>query len=111
MSRPTMRQAETSDERRETISGWPAAAIVATFARRDTVLQPTLLALTVEFASDAAKHAQWLAFLRRIKPLGLSAEFADVVTEIAGFLAPIAEALFAGKDFGGIWKPRGSWTA
>lgn len=62
-----------------------AEAIAATFARRGTPIPQVLpLGLTAEFAKDAAKVAQWNAFLgkNRIQAASLS----DVVTELARFL-------------------------
>lgn len=65
-------------------AGTLAAAIAATFARRGTSLPDGLpTGLTQEFASDAAKRAQWRAFLGKS---GVSApSLDDVVERIAGF--------------------------
>jgi nucleotidyltransferase AbiEii toxin of type IV toxin-antitoxin system len=60
-------------------------AIAATFARRGTPLPEGLpLGLTGEFARDAAKRAQWQAFLGKN---GLAAPPLDrVVTEVGEFV-------------------------
>ena len=73
-------------------AGTLAAAIAATFARRGASLPDGLpTGLTQEFASDAAKRAQWRAFLGKS---GVSApSLDDVVERIAGFSgAPLAAA-------------------
>ncbi|MGE0852978.1 MAG: nucleotidyl transferase AbiEii/AbiGii toxin family protein [Hyphomicrobiaceae bacterium] len=68
-----------------------AKAITATFARRKTGIpeQPPD-ALTPAFAGDLAKQQQWTAFLQGIEtePVPL----ADVVTDLAAFLMPHAQA-------------------
>jgi len=87
-----------------------AAAIDATFTRRGTALQPMPLALTTEFASDATKHTQWSAFIRRTKPQGMPVEFTEVVKDLAVFLGPVAKALTAEIDFIATWMPRGPWV-
>lgn len=66
-----------------------ALAIAATFARRDTVV-PTEPpdALTAGFAEDAAKQAQWRAFIRDIE--AAPPDLALVVRELEAFLMPHA---------------------
>ena len=71
-------------------------AIAATFERRRTALPEGVpLGLTDEFARDAAKQAQWRAFLdkNRLEAPGLE----QVVTDIRG---PIAHALRAAGEAG-----------
>jgi predicted nucleotidyltransferase component of viral defense system len=68
-----------------------ARAILATFERRRTLLPITLPdALTQAFAEDPAKQQQWVSFVDNVamKPGGL----ADVVSDLASFLMPHAEA-------------------
>lgn len=66
-----------------------AEAIAATFARRGTTLPMDLpLGLTAEFAKDAAKLAQWNAFLGKNRLQ--AASLPDVVAELAQFFqAPL----------------------
>jgi hypothetical protein len=68
-----------------------AKAITATFARRKTEIPAESPdAVTPAFASDPAKQQQWAAFLQ-----GIEAEpvpLADIVTDLAAFLMPHAEA-------------------
>jgi Nucleotidyl transferase AbiEii toxin, Type IV TA system len=63
-----------------------ADAIAATFGRRGTALPAELpLGLTDAFAQDAAKRAQWKAFLNKNR---LEAPTLDeVIAEVRGFLA------------------------
>jgi hypothetical protein len=65
-------------------------AIAATFARRDTEVPAELPdALTLAFATDAAKVQQWTAFAADVafQPGTL----ADVVRDLAAFLMPHAK--------------------
>lgn len=85
-------------------------AIHATFSRRQTPIPTTPpLGLTEEFASDTQKQTQWTAFLRRnaLDEIDLS----EVVSNLATFLMPVAEAVNPDTPFphdwcaGGPWKP------
>jgi hypothetical protein len=95
------------------IDGWMlAAAIQATFARRNTDLPPTLqppLALSDEFAGDAAKQAEWRGFLRRSKLESGGITLHEVIEELRAFLLPPAAALAAGPGFDQQWEPTGPW--
>ncbi len=90
-----------------TLSG----AIRATFRRRRTAL-PTAapLALTAEFAEDAAKRKQWKAFLRKSK-LEASAGLTEVVAVLRDFLMPPVQALAGSELFELSWPPGGPWMA
>jgi len=66
-------------------AGLRGAAIAATFARRGTPLPEELpVGLTGEFAQDAARRAQWQAFLGKNGLAGPS--LARVVTEVGEFV-------------------------
>ena len=85
-------------------------AIHATFERRKTPI-PTEppVALTAEFHDDAAKQAQWGAFLRRT---GLEAPaLPEVAAASWPFLAPVAEAARLDVTFQRIWRPGGPWRS
>lgn len=89
-----------------------AAAIQATFARRDSDLPPPHrppLALSDEFAEDAAKQAEWHGFLRRNKLESDAITLREVIEELRAFLMPLVEALAADADVGRRWMPGGSW--
>ncbi|HTE55868.1 MAG TPA: nucleotidyl transferase AbiEii/AbiGii toxin family protein [Kofleriaceae bacterium] len=86
-------------------------AIAATFERRGTSFpadEP--IALTDEFAADAAKRAQWSSFLKKSR---LTAEAAprlgDVIAELRVFLLPPLTAARAGEALGQRWVPGGPW--
>jgi len=89
-----------------------AAAIGATFARRRTDLpsphQPPL-ALSGEFAGDAAKQAEWQSFLKRTKLESVSLALRTVIEELSIFLLPLIAVLARGTDFSHRWQPGGPW--
>ena len=62
-----------------------ADAIAATFMRRNTAIPPDLaIGLSDEFAQDAAKRAQWKAFLNKSRLTAPALE--KVVAEIREFV-------------------------
>ena len=81
-----------------------AAAIAATFARRQTAL-PTErpLALTKQFSEDVAKQRQWQALLNknRITAAGLG----DTVALLDDLLWPPTEVVAANSQARVIWHP------
>ena len=81
-----------------------AAAIAATFARRQTVL-PTErpLALTKQFGEDAAKSRQWLAFLNKNRIT--SASLGDTVALLDRLLWPATEVAVAKSQATATWRP------
>lgn len=86
-----------------------AQAVTKTFATRGTAILAEPVALTGAFANEAAKQAQWQAFVRKSRLHAAPASFAEVVETIADFLGPIAGALAVGKRFQGTWKAPGPW--
>jgi hypothetical protein len=85
-------------------------AIKATFNRRRTHLPAELpLALTSEFSEDAAKQAQWAAFIRKGKLKVSQETLAEVIAVLQDFLMPPTQAVIQGKKFQLIWSPGGSW--
>lgn len=86
-----------------------AAAILATFTRRTTPLpQDAPSALTDAFSEDPAKQRLWQAFLRKGRLDGEGKSLQAVVAEIRGFLMPPVGALYAGREFRGVWQA-GRW--
>ncbi|HAU37791.1 MAG TPA: nucleotidyl transferase AbiEii/AbiGii toxin family protein [Phycisphaerales bacterium] len=87
-----------------------ANAITATFKRRRTALpvgKP--LALTDNFARDAAKQTQWRAFLRKGR-LTIAADGLEAVIAVLDeFLMPPTTALVEGKEFNRRWPANGPW--
>ena len=81
-----------------------AAAIAATFARRQTVL-PTErpLALTKQFSEDAAKLRQWQAFLNKSRIE--AASLGDTVALLDDLLWPLTEVAAAGSQATATWRP------
>lgn len=83
-----------------------AAAIAATFARRQTALptqQP--LALTKQFSEDAAKQRQWQAFLNKNRIE--AASLADTVALLADLLWPPTQVAAAESQATAAWRPEG----
>jgi hypothetical protein len=81
-----------------------AAAIAATFARRQTAL-PTErpLALTRQFGEDGAKVRQWQAFL--IKNRIEAASLVDTVAFLDDLLWPPTKVAAAGSAATATWRP------
>lgn len=86
-------------------------SIERTFSHRGTaiVAQPT--ALTTAFSEDAAKVAQWTAFVRKSRLSDAPQDLAIVVSAIAAFLGPPASAIAAGQAFTDSWSAPGGWRA
>jgi hypothetical protein len=83
-----------------------AAAIAATFARRQTALptqQP--LALTPQFSDDAAKQRQWQAFLNKNRIE--AASLGDTVALLADLLWPPTQVAAADSQATATWQPEG----
>ncbi|WP_342616729.1 nucleotidyl transferase AbiEii/AbiGii toxin family protein [Rhodoferax sp. GW822-FHT02A01] len=81
-----------------------AAAIAATFARRQTALprQPPL-ALTKLFSEDAGKLRQWQAFLNKNRLAAASLQ--DTVNLLQELLWPPTEVATANSQMQAIWSP------
>lgn len=85
-------------------------ALRATFARRGTALPASVpIALTSEFAADAAKSRQWDAFVRKAQ---LQADgLADAVSLIDALLSRPTQAAVKGEAFDSKWNPTARhWT-
>ena len=81
-----------------------AAAIVATFARRQTAL-PTdrPLALTKQFSEDTAKQRQWQAFLNKNRIE--AASLGDTVALLDDLLWPPTQGTTAASQATATWRP------
>jgi Nucleotidyl transferase AbiEii toxin, Type IV TA system len=86
------------------------AAVARTFAIRKTAVVPNPLALSPAFAAVPGKEAQWKGFVRKAKLLDVPSELSAVVTEIGGFLLPVAAAVLAGDAFRRTWRAPGPWA-
>jgi hypothetical protein len=86
-----------------------ARAIRATCSERGTPIPAQPDSLTLRFASDPAKIAQWGAFHRRLVPTECPADFGAVVSTVTEFLQPVADALSRGAEFDRLWTPPGPW--
>ena len=85
------------------------AAISATFLRRGTPFLEAPQVFAPDFALDASKRAQWIGFLKRMRPSQAPEEFADVVDFIRGFLQPVNAALVSSRLFQMDWQHPGPW--
>ncbi len=81
----------------------------ATFARRNTALPAARpLALTKEFAADAAKQRQWKAFLSKNRIAAGTLE--EVVALLDLMLWPASQVALARSDASAFWQPAaGAW--
>ena len=88
-----------------------AAAIAATFTRRQTEL-PTEspLALTPAFSTDKQKQTQWKAFLRKTR-LDASLDLPQITDELAEFLLPPMMAAGRRERFPQQWSFADKWKA
>jgi len=86
-----------------------ARAVESTFARRrTTVPTETPVALTADFARDAAKAVQWTSFLKR-SAIRSAPELSEVTDLLAQFLLPVLAAIRERGEFQRQWQPGGSW--
>jgi predicted nucleotidyltransferase component of viral defense system len=94
--------------RTELIGATLAAAIAATFARRQTAL-PTErpLALTREFSTDAGKVRQWQAFLNKNRIT--TGNLADTVALLDLLLWPPTQVAAANSVATATWQPGLGW--
>jgi hypothetical protein len=87
-----------------------AAAVAATFSRRNTEISGTLpTALTAEFAANPARQTQWKAFLKRSRLDSGGLTLAAAAEEAARFIEPVLAAATAGEPFTLRWKAPGPW--
>ena len=81
-----------------------AAALAATFARRQTALPSERpLALTSQFSQDPAKRRQWQAFLNKNRIE--AASLRDTVALLDDLLWPPTQVVAAGSQVTATWHP------
>ncbi len=86
-------------------------AITATFARRGTALADEIpVGLTVAFAQDPAKQAQWSAFCRRLGEQHLPG-LPEVTDEVVRFIAAPLRPAAQSEPLDRNWAPPGPWKA
>jgi hypothetical protein len=86
-------------------------ALRATFVRRGTPIPAAPpVALTNEFATDAAKVAQWTAFVARAGT-ARNISLDEAVEAIAGFAWPPLDAAREMRRFPKLWAPAGPWRS
>lgn len=86
-------------------------AIKATFERRQTPMPVAApIGLTVEFASDPGKAAQWNAFLSRSRITLVGTDFTKIISDLNAFIMPAVLAAAAGQDFKMKWPAGGPWA-
>ena len=86
-----------------------AAAIEKTFSTRATDIQSEPIALTISFAEDPAKVAQWQGFIRKNRLKNVPQAFREVIKATALFLGPVVESLAKKKSLEATWKAPGPW--
>lgn len=88
-----------------------AAAVRATFARRQTAIPTeTPVAFTPDFADDASKQAQWSAFLKRTNLAMAPEPLPELLAFVAGFAMPVLESVRDSKPFAKKWPAGGAWS-
>jgi hypothetical protein len=86
------------------------AAIAATFARRNTKIQPqTPMSLTAEFYENTDKQKQWIGFVKKNKLSQQLPELKTVCERLNKFLMPPYEAARTKESFAMSWTPQQGW--
>ncbi len=78
-------------------------------ANRGTALKAEPVALTTEFSESEVANSQWRALVRKGRLANAPASLSQVVSDIAGFLGPVARAHMAGGNFRMEWTAGGPW--
>jgi hypothetical protein len=87
-------------------------AVRATFAARGTAVGDDPVCFTSSFAEDETRRVMWARFIKRSQIAGAPAKFAEVVQEVAGFAAPLLQAVANDVPFEVTWTPpAGPWLA
>jgi len=87
-----------------------AAAINATFEARGTAIPSKVTAFSAGFADSPEKQAQWASFRRKSRLEEAPESFAEVVGQIASFVAPVLGTLADGSSFHLNWIHPGPWA-
>lgn len=87
------------------------AAVRATFERRATpIVAETPVALRAAFYSDAARAAQWRAYVTRSGMASVTQDFASVGERVVAFLQPVWEEVNSAGESRREWTPEEGWT-
>jgi predicted nucleotidyltransferase component of viral defense system len=85
-------------------------AIAATFDRRRTAIPiDPPLALTSEFADDATKQRQWVAFVKKGRLIGEGLVLNQIGAILHDFLMPPTIAISTGVEFDRVWSSDIGW--
>jgi predicted nucleotidyltransferase component of viral defense system len=84
-------------------------ALENTFSHRDTEMEPNPIAFQEAFTEDSAKKSQWTGFYRKSKIESAPKNLSEMISEIAVFLTPVADAIIDLRAFDRKWKPGGPW--
>lgn len=82
-----------------------------TFARRDTQVVASAVALTPPLGRDAGKVRQWQAFVRKLRLEEVPSDLETIVGQVAEFLQPLADGLVSKTEPPAAWRPPRTWTA
>jgi predicted nucleotidyltransferase component of viral defense system len=88
-----------------------AAAIIATFDTRGTAIPSQVAAFDTVFTDSEEKRAQWRSFRYKSRLDEAPESLGQVVSQIAGFLGPLTQAVAVNESFRLSWRPPGPWTA
>jgi len=86
-----------------------ARAIRTTCEHRGTAIPVQPLAMTLGFAADPSRRAQWKAFRKRLVPAVCPEDFPEVVEKVTEFLLPVVAAISNGTQFERNWQASGPW--
>lgn len=87
-----------------------AAAINATFEARGTAMPSEVTAFSAAFADSPEKQTQWASFRRKSRLEEAPESFAEIVGQIASFVAPVLGTLADGRPFQVNWMHPGPWA-
>lgn len=88
-----------------------ATALEQTFANRGTAIPAEPTALSLVFATDPAKAAQWGAFLNRSRLSDAPNDLSVLVAANAEFLVAPVAAVRERRPFRDSWRAAGPWTS
>lgn len=84
-------------------------AIVGTFANRQTDVVADPVAFQPVFTQNDSKQKQWAGFCRKSKIDSAPGDLDEMMSEIAVFLSPVADAIVRDLPFYKNWKSGGPW--
>lgn len=84
-------------------------AIIATCARRKTIIRSDAEIFSNDFSDRPEKKVQWKAFINKGMMEDAPEDFITVMSDIRKFLFPIAQASEHEESFQGSWPEGGPW--